>query len=661
MMELDKGEFPIIIKPNLGQPILLNLRDYKDSNDKLIKNIVFDAIILTLPQMEVERILEYFHLNLYIQPILKCEGEFQNRRGELIPLQVIEIEHLKKLNQKNGLILEEKNCIISDIHENLLKLEDTFGKRNFLYEIKVQIQYPSKVEDLIKNYGNEFILFDIVHDVPNQMENKTNYHSIAIFDKSWEDFKFIHVTDLHIARRNDFILNFVQEKVKSKLRRVNHREKKAGKIDKSVLTREYDFREGFQEEKFEKLRISKFNFNYHLRKFIEFANKKAGENQLDFILMTGDLVDYTNIARGNYQYKNNYFVILDILLGLNKGLDKPPYLGDNPEFVNKCEILVPIFTTVGNHDYRREHYGIRFGEVRKIFGMTQNDINGYYDIKFFNYITALYSNERYLKDYFRYFNPNLNYNLNIGAQFSFIFLDTGPESIADLHDLLKGGPSTKGVKDYQIDLLRDYIRLSHDKKIIIVMHTPPVSPNLSRAKRKKYKKRLKIKNRELDWQDLYEENLKDYDGTGRLDRILNLKYQTVMYHWGTLLKIFTGSDKIIRRKVDLIICGHTHTLKEYRLKEAKDTEWINLGFWIFPLYIEVPCEIYTSIYRDKFNELKEPLDLKIWFDVNKPFVFQTQALGPISATFKFTPPGFRYYIVKNNQIVNARVYSLHLI
>ncbi len=661
MMELDKGDFPIIIKPNLGQPILLNLRDYKDSNNRLIKNIVFEVLVIALPHMEVERILEYFHLNIFIQPVLKCEGSFQERRGELIPLQILEILHLEQTNLKKTTPLDEKNCIISDIKQNLLDLENVFGERNSLFEIKFQIQSPNKIEDLIKNSEREFILFDIVHDIPNQMENKINFHSIAIFEKNWEDFNFIHVTDLHIARRNDFILNFVQEKVNAKLRRVSHKKNKVEKVDQIVLTRDYDFREGFQEEKFEKLRISKFNFNYHLRKFIEFANKKAGKKQLDFILMTGDLVDYTNIARGNYQYKNNYFVVLDILLGLNKGLNKPPYLENNSEFVNKYEILVPIFTTVGNHDYRREHYGIRFGEVRKIFGMTRNDIKGYYDIKFFNYLTALYSNERYLKDYFRYFNPNLNYNLYIGDQYSFIFLDTGPESIADLHDLLKGGPSTKGVKDYQIDLLRDYIRLSHDKRIIVVMHTPPVSPNLSRAKRKKYKKKFNLTNRELEWWDLYEENLKNYDGTGRLDRILNLKYQTVMYNWGTLLKIFTGSDKIIKRKVDLIICGHTHTLKEYRLKEAKDTEWINLGFWIFPLYIEVPCEIYTSIYREKFNELKKPLDLKIWFDVNKPFVFQTQALGPISATFKFTPPGFRYYVINNNQIVDAKVFSLHLI
>ena len=64
--------------------------------------------------------------------------------------------------------------------------------------------------------------------------------------------------------------------------------------------------------------------------------------------------------------------------------------------------------------------------------------------------------------------------------------------------------------------------------------------------------------------------------------------------------------------------------------------------------------------EDKFKEIKDPFDLKAWFDVNKPFVFQTQALGPLSAKFKFKPPGFRYYIIKNNQMVRAKVFSLHL-
>jgi hypothetical protein len=292
--------------------------------------------------------------------------------------------------------------------------------------------------------------------------------------------------------------------------------------------------------------------------------------------------------------------------------------------------------------------------------MKHSDIKGYYDIKFFDYFFALYSRAKFLKDYFRYINPNLNYRVKIGDKYNFIFLDTGQDSIADMHDLLKGGPSTKGIKDYQVDLLRTYIQLSYNEKIIIVMHTPPISPNLGSLIRRKFKKRFKIKKRSLKWSDFYEENLKVYEENGRLDKILNLKYETIMYNWATFLKICTGSDKVIRRKVDLVICGHTHTLKEYRLKEAKETERINFGFLFFPIYIEVPCEVYTSNYRKKFKKFKDPKDLKIWFDVNKPFVLQTQAVGPISALYKYKPPGFRVYTIENDQITNAQVFSLHL-
>jgi hypothetical protein len=264
-----------------------------------------------------------------------------------------------------------------------------------------------------------------------------------------------------------------------------------------------------------------------------------------------------------------------------------------------------------------------------------------------------------LKDYFRYINPNLNYQINIGKSYSIIFLDTGEDSIADLHDLLKGGPSTKGIKDYQIDLLRAYIKLSFDKKIIIVMHTPPIAPNLTYRKRRKFAKRFGVKKKNLKWSHFYEENLRKYNETGRLDQILNMKYQTIMYNWSTLLKIFTGSDKIIRRKVDMVVCGHTHTLREYRLKEAKEAEIINLGFWLFPVYIKIPCEMYASNYSKQFNKFTED-ELKIWFDANKPFIFQTQAVGPISAKSKFKPPGFRFFEIKERQVVAADIYSIHL-
>ena len=250
--------------------------------------------------------------------------------------------------------------------------------------------------------------------------------------------------------------------------------------------------------------------------------------------------------------------------------------------------------------------------------------------------------------------------LNIGDEYNFIFLETGQDSIADLHDLLKGGPSTKGLKDYQIELLRAYIRLSHDEKIIDVMHTPPISPSLGALKQWKFKRKFKLK-RKIEWSDFYENNLDKFYGDPRVDRLVNLKYQTIMYNWAKLLRIFTGSDEIVRRKVDLILCGHTHTLKEFRLKEAQETERINFGYFFFPFpKVTVPVEIYTNKFRVFFNKFKNPNEMKIWFDVNKPFIFQTQAVGPISLKYKFKPPGFRYYTIKNNQISATEVYSLHL-
>jgi len=659
-LDLTKEKYPIIITPNLGQPVLLNLRDVKDESGKIVKKLTFKALVIAIPQQTTQDILQQFHPNIYIQPILLDRGEFSERRGDRFPIEPIAIQKIKKMDFRDQTILNEEECEVWDIFNTLLKIDEIFGERTVLYRIEFQVKNLREIIKILQENGGRFLLFDILHDLPNRLENKLNYHSLAISDVDWKDFKFIHATDFHISRRNDFMIKYIKDRTEQNNRIYRSRKKNISKVDTFISTRDFKFREEYQEHRLNDLRVAKYNFNYNLRKFIAFANKKVKKNELDFVLMTGDLIDYLQIARGNYQYENNFLVFLEILLGINRGLDKPPYLKDD-EFLNNQEIMAPVFTNVGNHDYRKGHYSIRAGGVRKIFGFTRRDIKGYHDIRFFNYFKALRSKDKYLRDYFRYFNPNLNFKIKIGDDYNIIFLDTGHDSIADMHDLLSGSPSTKGLKEYQIDLLRTYIQLSHDEKIIIAMHTPPVSPSLGFRKRRKVIKLLKL-DRKIEWSDFYEGNLKNKLGDGRLEKVLNLKFQTIMYNWKTLLKIFTGSDKTVRRKVDLILCGHTHTLKEFRLKEVrkKEAENINLGYLIAPIYINIPCEVYTSRYRDTFKTFKDPEDLKIWFDVNKPFIFQTQALGPISYTRKFKPPGFRYITVKDSQISEVNVYSLHL-
>ena len=660
MLDLKKGKYPIIIKPNLGQPVLINLRDYMNEAGNFVKKIVFDALVIAIPGQSTEDILRSFHLNIFIQPILKEEGEFSKRRGEKYPLQILETQKIEKLDFREHGVLEEENCIIWDIYNSLMQIDGIFGARKELFKIKFLLKDVKKIYNLLKDMIKSSLIFDIVHVIPNKIEDKVNYHALAFFNKEWSDFKFIHSTDFHIARRCDFISKFLKDKATDKIKKYRSEKKKLRSKSHFILTRDFEYRKEFQIERLDELRYAKYNFNQNLRKLISFINEQVKENNLDFVLMTGDLIDYINIARGNYQYKNNFFVFIDILLGINRGLDIFPYFKEE-EYINKKEILAPVFTMVGNHDYRKGHYSLKFGKTRKIFGLTRKDITGYYDIKFFNYFTALRSRDKYLKHYFRYINPNLNFKLKIGDEFNFIFLETGQDSIADIHDLLSGGPSTKGVKDYQVDLLRAFIRLSHDEKIIVVMHTPPLSPRLSALKQRKFKRKFKLK-RKIEWKDFYENNLEKYFGEPRVDRRVNLKYQTIMYNWSKLLRIFTGSDKIIKRKVDLVICGHTHTLKEFRLKEAKETEKIKFGYFIFPIKtVTVPVEVYTNKYRIFFKKFRDPNELQAWFDVEKPFVFQTQAVGPISLKYKFKAPGFRYYEIKNNRITAADVYSLHLL
>jgi len=658
---LKKEKFPIIIKPNLGQPLLVNLRDFKGENGKYLKIINFSVYVIAIPDQSTQEILEFFHSNIYIQPILKDEGKFEERRGERYPLQILEIEEIKRVDLREEGILSEDHVAAWDIYNLLSRVDNIFGDKEKIYKMVFQIKNVKSLERLLKEMGREFLLFDIVHDIPNKIIDKINYHSIALYDKDWANFNFIHATDFHIARRNDFISKFLKDKQIKSIERSKRLKKKHKTHKLTDFSRDFDFKEEIQEERLEDLRHGKYNFNYNLRKLIEFINHRVKESELDFVLMTGDLIDYIDIARGNYQYKHNFHVLHDLLLGLNRGLDEPPYLGNDEEYVNKKEIMAPIFTIVGNHDYRKAHYSVRMGNMPKIFGMTKKDLKKYQDIKFFNYLKALYSKDSFLKDYIRYFNPNLNYKLKIGNRYNIIFLDTGQDSIADMHDLLKGSPSTKGLKDNQIEFLRACIQLCRDEKIIIAMHTPPVSPNLSYLKRRKFEKKFNLK-RDLRWEDFYERNLERYFGSGRLETILNLKYQTIMYNWATFLKICTGSDKIVRRKVDLILCGHTHTLKEFRLKEVKkeESEQINIGFYFAPIIINIPCEVYTSKYRNYFKDLKDPMDFKVWFDVNKPFIFQTQAVGPLSLKYKFKPPGFRCYKIENDQIIEVKVFSLHL-
>lgn len=80
------------------------------------------------------------------------------------------------------------------------------------------------------------------------------------------NFIFIHATDLHIAQRNDFILKFLKDKVRDNVNQF---------VNQFVLTRDFEFKENIQEDRLNDLHYAKYNFNYNLRKLIDYINEKV--------------------------------------------------------------------------------------------------------------------------------------------------------------------------------------------------------------------------------------------------------------------------------------------------------------------------------------------------------------------------------------------------
>ncbi|MEJ2296283.1 MAG: hypothetical protein P8Y23_16160 [Candidatus Lokiarchaeota archaeon] len=146
MLNLEQGNFPIVIKPNIGQPTIINLRKFRESNGNLVSNITFDAIVISVPNYPTQRILESFYSNLFIQPIIKDEGKFSDRRGEKIDLLPVEIVKLENFDFNDKKQLEEENGIIWDIYHSMLEIEGIFGHRKELYKITFKIQNVAQIE-----------------------------------------------------------------------------------------------------------------------------------------------------------------------------------------------------------------------------------------------------------------------------------------------------------------------------------------------------------------------------------------------------------------------------------------------------------------------------------------------------------------------------------
>jgi hypothetical protein len=140
-------------------------------------------------------------------------------------------------------------------------------------------------------------------------------HSIYI-KRDWSHFGLIHATDIHVSQR--------LEGFRNRLRALaQNNPALAPGVDAYV------------------------NFNDGFRDLIRYANHLHDIGMLDAIMATGDLVDYGFEAGQRSGYKGgNYAMFEQMVRGQLRAPDGAP--GE--------ELRVPIFTTMGNHDYRVNPY-----------------------------------------------------------------------------------------------------------------------------------------------------------------------------------------------------------------------------------------------------------------------------------------------------------------
>ncbi len=129
--------------------------------------------------------------------------------------------------------------------------------------------------------------------------------------KEWSNFGLMHATDTHVAERCD------------------HYHRVMIKKGRTEAHKHYN------------------NFNEAFRSLIRKANDLHDQGQLDAIAITGDIVDYQFEAGKDEPKTGGNFAFFEKLV---RGAVKSPV--DSPVE----ELRVPIFTTLGNHDYRRNAY-----------------------------------------------------------------------------------------------------------------------------------------------------------------------------------------------------------------------------------------------------------------------------------------------------------------
>ncbi len=558
-------------------------------------------------------------------------------RGEPIFLKVISVE-------KSSVTSIHDLSYLKDLKpQEILVKNQVFGELNRFYKVTIEFRIGKDVIKFLKE--RNFVMFDIC--CPN---NRINYHSVVVSKQKWQDFTFVHATDLHLAERNDrlyeIIKKWTETSIKENVEDFFEIVRKKLKIKKNQ-----ENEERLLSDIKIPLRKRLINPNNQFRKFIKLMNKKVLRNELDFIVMTGDLVDYTILSRlakklrklNEFRYEDsNWQVFKNILLNI---ASQENYKG----VVRGEELNCPIFTILGNHDYRPFHYDLTWGNMYNKIGLNASEAVALNELFSASPITALTKSSLALRGYLSEINSSRDFSIKLGNNL-LIFLNTGGDSFRNIRDLLTGHPSVTGITYKQIKYLENLINNEINERVntFLFLHGPPLNPGGEKLSINIFEKKGSrfVRYKINDFKESVIKNLGKAISKARIDRIFNTKHGCVSSNWEKLMEF-------CKNFTVLTLSGHTHTNREFRLDDPGEFKTSVYDAPPFRLNkIENPAAIFYDDYSEIYDNPKA-------ISENGPFVVQTPALGLGSYGNSKSAGGYREILVKDGELASFKVKSIN--
>jgi hypothetical protein len=559
----------------------------------------------------------------------------------------------------------------------------------FRWEIRAGVGIDDdKIEGLKNSIGWPTLL--------NLRYGPTNHHAIYVHETlgTSNEFTILHITDTHIAQRND--------KIPELLSQVRN------KRECELLSAKY------------------VNFNDNLRSFIKTANERCrAEAGKVIVALTGDIIDHyfdgwwdgkficgqgkwapdkrKEATDSSWGY-SNVSKFREIILGRDK----------------KGEALqCPIFTVLGNHDYLMNEPPLSLEIYMKIlwaklthdknahnsFGLSYDEGREYdywayprndgkhrsiakrkrfkENIKKDSWKASLDQDWSYwlakpkswqLSQYLRQISYDMDFNVTLDNH-QLLFLNTGEdryprqEEFADFEDrededrdYIEGGPHNRGITGSHMSLIQNALKYAPELRhglILVFTHAPLMSLEKDETKgldvlfEDNHEKAPPPHNEVSLWlSDLYKKThneliqegfpLTDTNYFKRGKRYPLLNFSSADGHVVQFLDIInrlTGSET---NTPIFVFSGHTHKVHEFRIekiRERREVDETNFHYFL---------NNYSSRY---FYFTTHGLGLALryyWIKKNSPFLFTSGAL-------KNRKPQYREIIVKGQNFASLEM------